>query len=88
MLALPAVRGARRTFVLEILTILFYINLRGFAQTYELVIAPICDVIEISFDDAAKPRGLSCVPTRSVSLGNVREARLIPRVVIVTVTDV
>ena len=34
------------------------------------------------------PRGLSCVATQSVSVASFREARPIPRVVIVTVADV
>ena len=86
--ALPAIHGARRTFVLEIQTFQIYINLTDPAQTYELVIAHIGDVIGISFDDAAKPRGLSCATTRSVLVRNVRGAQLVPRVVIVTVADV
>ena len=88
MQALPAARGARRTFVLEIETILFYINLTDPAQTYKLVIAHVGDVIGNTFDDAANPRGLSCAATGPVPVGNVREARLVPRVVIVTVADV
>ena len=67
---------------------LFYINLRDPAQTCKLVIAHAGDEIENNFDDAAKPRGLSCAATLSVSVGNVREARWVPRVVIVTVADV
>ena len=43
--------------VLEIVTILFCINLTDPAQTYKLVIAPIGDVIGINFIDAATPRG-------------------------------
>ena len=66
----------------------FYMNLPDPVQTCKLVIAPIGDVIGNSFDDAAKPRGLSCVATRSVLLGTFREARWVPRVVIVTVADV
>ena len=37
------------------------------------------------FDDAAKPRGLSCVATGPVSVRTFREDQLVPRVVIVTV---
>ena len=81
-------RGARRTFVLEMPTILFYINLTDPAQTYKLVIAHVGDVIGNNFDDAAKRRGLSCVATLSGSVSNVKEARWVPRVVIVTVADV
>ena len=50
--------------VLEIPAILFCINLTGPAQTYKLVIAPVGDVIGICFNDAATPRGLSCIATR------------------------
>ena len=52
------------------------------------MIAQVGNVIGNNFDDAAKPRGLSGAATRAVSVGTVREARLVPRVVIVTVTDV
>ena len=66
----------------------FYINLTDPAQTYKLVIAHAGDEIENNFDDAANPRGLSCAATGSVSVSNVREARWVPRVVIVTVVNV
>ena len=55
------------------------------------IIATLGRMIEFSLTPPQAPpgpRGLSCAATVSASVRNVREAQLVPRVVIVTVADV
>ena len=58
------------------------------AQTYKLVIALIGDVIEISFNDAATPRGLSCIATRHSFNINLTDPAQTYKLVIAHVGDV
>ena len=63
-------------------------SLRDPVQTYKLVIAPIGNVIEMSFNDAATPRGLSCAATRHAFNINLTDPAQTYELVIAYVGDV
>ena len=58
------------------------------AQTCKLVIAHVGDVIGISFNDAATPRGLSCAATGSVFVGLLTDPAQTYKLVIAPIGDV